>query len=130
MSAPGGVTLTTDGDNSITVTWKPVKTSANEEPLMGYKVLYWPQGNFQADAMVKQVGKSATEVTISGLENGQTYFVKVLAFSSGGDGVTSEPVKEVKIVKMEKPAPRGGASAVTASVLVLTLPLLVAFHLR
>ena len=63
----------------------------NSLTLISRQVLYWPQGSLETDAEVEKAGKTATQITIDGLKPSTKYFVKVLGYSSGGDGVTSDP---------------------------------------
>jgi receptor-type tyrosine-protein phosphatase zeta len=130
QQAPSGVKVTLKGTTSMTVKWNSIMTSANEEPLSGYKVLYWPQGDFEEDATVEKVDKNTNQITIDGLKKGTTYYVKVRGYSAGGDGVASEPPQSINIDGEGKTAPRGSAAHVTVSALLVFLPLLVAFHLR
>ncbi|XP_022095900.1 contactin-2-like isoform X2 [Acanthaster planci] len=131
QQAPTGVKVTPKGSNSVTVKWNSITTSANEEPLSGYKVLYWPQGDFEDDAAIEKVNKNTNQITIDGLKLGTTYYIKVKGYSKGGDGVASSPPQSIDIGAAGEQSPRGGkATHITASTLLVFLPLLVAFHLH
>ncbi|XP_038049338.1 contactin-2-like [Patiria miniata] len=133
QQAPGNVKVALKGTTGMTITWDGITTSDNEEPLTGYKILYWKQGEFEAEASDKQVDKNTNTITIEGLTKGTTYYVKVMGYSSGGDGVTSQQ-QSIEIGAEGEPSARGdegGASSIVAqSALVILLPLLIAFHLH
>ncbi|XP_033647580.1 contactin-2-like isoform X2 [Asterias rubens] len=129
LQAPTGVVLSIKGTTSMLVKWTGITLSEDEETLSGYKVLYWPQGSLETDAEVEKAGKTATQITIDGLKPSTKYFVKVLGYSSGGDGVTSDPAA-ITTGAEGQTEPRGSAAGLSQSVVLVLLPLLVAFHLR
>ena len=67
-----------------------VAPTVQEEPLTGYKIRYW-----ESDKDVRQANDTTVyigsydfklEATISDLSPGKTYYLRVLAFSQGGEG--------------------------------------------
>jgi len=79
--------------STIRVTWRYVAPSVHEEPLTGYKVRVW-----ETDKDVSQANDTEVlighrlETTITNLTPGKTYYLRVLAYSQGGEGKMSSPV--------------------------------------
>merc|ERR1711878_104910 len=77
------------------VTWRYVAPTVQEEPLTGYKIRYWESDKdvSQANSTDVYIGSYdfKLEATISDLSPGKTYFLRVLAFSQGGEGKMSSP---------------------------------------
>ena len=78
--------------STIRVTWRYVAPSVLEEPLTGYKVRVWESDKdiSQANDTVVYIG-NRLEAIIDDLAPGKTYFLRVLAFSQGGEGKMSSP---------------------------------------
>lgn len=98
--APTSVAAEFVDDTSIKVTWRgvaPITTS--EEPVVGYKVRYWrlDESISLAKDVVKKLGGDELSLVISDLVPGETYKLRVLAFSSGGDGKMSSPELIIKV---------------------------------
>ena len=74
------------------MTWRYVAPSVLEEPLTGYKVRVWESDKdiSQANDTVVYIG-NRLEAIIDDLAPGKTYFLRVLAFSQGGEGKMSSP---------------------------------------
>ena len=66
-----------------------------EEPLTGYKIRVWESDKdiSQANDTTVYIGTHnfKLEATITDLSPGKTYFLRVLAFSQGGEGKMSSP---------------------------------------
>ena len=64
--------------------------TVQEEPLTGYKIRYWESDKdvSQANDTTVYIGSYdfKLEATISDLSPGKTYYLRVLAFSQGGEG--------------------------------------------
>ncbi|XP_038071220.1 neurofascin-like [Patiria miniata] len=123
LLAPSNVVGTREGTD-MEVQWS-LLTSAD---VIGYKVLYWPEGGSENDAPVKTVDKNTDRITINDLKKDTTYYVRVKGYSSKGDGMAS---RELTVAKPDQGQnlPRGVASTITQSVLLVHLTLLVTFHL-
>ena len=67
-----------------------VAPTVQEEPLTGYKIRYWESDKdvSQANDTTVYIGSYdfKLEATISDLSPGKTYYLRVLAFSQGGEG--------------------------------------------
>lgn len=74
------------------MTWRYVAPSVLEEPLTGYKVRVWESDKdvSVANDTVVYIG-NRLEAVIDDLTPGKTYFLRVLAFSQGGEGKMSSP---------------------------------------
>ncbi|XP_022080953.1 contactin-1-like [Acanthaster planci] len=123
LIAPSDVVASRIGTSTMTVEWN-LLTSADVE---GYKVFYWTQGGRETP-QIKTVGGRTNKVTIDGLEQGTTYFVKVKGYSSEGDGVASQ-------IEVAKPGERqistpGSASSVTQSLLLVLFALFFTVYLH
>eukprot|EP00095_Tigriopus_kingsejongensis_P002293 maker-scaffold400_size182785-snap-gene-0.21 protein:Tk02293 transcript:maker-scaffold400_size182785-snap-gene-0.21-mRNA-1 annotation:"PREDICTED: contactin-like" len=78
--------------SAIRVTWRYVAPSVEEEPLTGYKVRVWESDRdvSEANDTVVYIGNKL-EAAITDLTPGKTYYLRVLAFSQGGEGKMSSP---------------------------------------
>ena len=78
--------------STIRVTWRYVAPSVLEEPLTGYKVRVWESDKdiSIANDTIVYIG-NRLEAVIDDLTPGKTYFLRVLAFSQGGEGKMSSP---------------------------------------
>ena len=78
--------------STVRVTWRYVAPSVDEEPLTGYKVRYWESDKdiSVANDTTVYIGRNL-ETIIDDLSPGKTYFLRVLAFSQGGEGKMSSP---------------------------------------
>ena len=81
--------------STIKVTWRYVAPTVQEEPLTGYKIRYWESDKdvSQANSTDVYIGSYdfKLEATITDLSPGKTYYLRVLAFSQGGEGKMSSP---------------------------------------
>jgi len=89
---PSSVHLKALNPTSVRVVWRYVTPSAEEEPLIGYKVRVWEvdQDMSTANDTFVPVGNEL-EAIVTDLSPGKTYNLRVLAFSNGGDGRMSSP---------------------------------------
>ena len=78
--------------STVRVTWRYVAPTVKEEPLTGYKVRVWESDRdiSEANDTVIYIGNKL-EATINDLTPGKTYYLRVLAFSQGGEGKMSSP---------------------------------------
>lgn len=92
---PTSVNITAIDSHSVMVTWRGITTLTNaEEPIQGYKVRYWEADQPIASSreMIKRLDGGELKTVISDLVPGKVYKLRVLAFSSGGDGKMSTQV--------------------------------------
>ncbi|XP_076455487.1 contactin-like [Babylonia areolata] len=81
-----------DGPN-VHVTWRGVPIGLEEEPLIGYKVLWWPATENPLTASVVEVeGKYRTWAVIEHVQSGIVYGLRVQGYNNGGDGQKSPTV--------------------------------------
>ena len=77
------------------MTWRYVAPTVREEPLKGYKIRVWESDKdiSQANDTIVYIGtyNFKLEATITDLSPGKTYFLRVLAYSQGGEGKMSSP---------------------------------------
>lgn len=105
--APTSVSAQFLDDTSIKVTWRGVAPiTTNEEPVLGYKVRYWryEEPISLAKDIVKKLGGDELSLVINDLIPGETYKLRVLAYSSGGDGKMSSPELIIKVKSQEEAA--------------------------
>ncbi|XP_060571798.1 contactin-like [Ruditapes philippinarum] len=77
--------------HSVIVKWRGVLNHPGEESLQGYKLRVWKiQEDIRTakDTLVEKVD----EAVVSGLQQGRVYVIRILGFSSAGDGSLSEAV--------------------------------------
>lgn len=95
---PSSVNVFGRNPTSIKVVWRYVQPSLDEEPLIGYKVRVWETDQDMASANDTIVpGGSRLEAEINNLSVGKEYFLRVLAFSNGGDGRMSSPAHRFRM---------------------------------
>ena len=84
--------------STVRVTWRYVAPSVDEEPLTGYKVRYWESDKdiSVANDTTVYIGRNL-ETIIDDLSPGKTYFLRVLAFSQGGEGKMSSLSRRAEI---------------------------------
>jgi hypothetical protein len=102
---PTSVNITAIDSHSVMVTWRGITTLTNaEEPIIGYKVRYWEsdQPIPSAREVYKYLDGGDLKAIISDLIPGKVYKLRVLAFSSGGDGKMSSQVL-IRIKPLIKP---------------------------
>lgn len=89
--------------STIRVTWRYVAPSVLEEPLTGYMVRYWESDTdiSVANNTIVYLG-NRLEATISDLTPGKTYYLRVLAFSQGGEGKMSSPAWQFQMGDPDK----------------------------
>lgn len=76
--------------NAVKLSWSSITTGNTEEPLSGYKILFWKKGSHMDSAESVKVKKEDTSYTLTALDPSSTYYIKVQGFSPGGDGELSE----------------------------------------
>lgn len=86
-SAPTSV-VTTRANSSASVSWK-APTSSGTSPVTGYTARAWSASS--GGSTVSTCTAASTGCTITGLSNGVTYYVDVVATSSVGTGPASTP---------------------------------------
>ena len=90
-SPPSGVTAVQAGPTSITVSWSPSSDAT------GYRIDYESSGGY---GMVGVVGGSTDMETLTGLQNGDTYTISIVATSD--TGLPSESVPADMSVGLSK----------------------------
>lgn len=98
--SPSSVSAEFLDDTTIKVTWRGVAhLTTNEEPILGYKVRYWriEEPINSARDVIKPLGSDELSVIINNLVPGESYKLRVLAYSSGGDGKMSSPELLIKV---------------------------------
>ena len=104
--------------STIRVTWRYVAPSVLEEPLTGYMVRYWESDKdiSVANNTIVYLG-NRLEATINDLTPGKTYYLRVLAFSQGGEGKMSSPAWQFQ---MGDPDALNGAAYFLTTTFALT----------
>ncbi|XP_061176195.1 contactin-like [Saccostrea echinata] len=86
---PTEIHVGSHGSQSVYVTWRGVTTGINEEPIQGYILRYWLDGDDIRTATDVRVTKVDNAI-IYGIQKNYLYRLRVLGFSTGGDGTLSE----------------------------------------
>lgn len=93
---PMGVRVRLRDWNTVHVDWRGVMTGPQEEPIEGYKIRYWRQGEDIKEAKDVVLPRTLLyrdlDATLSGLTPGESYNLRILAYSRGGDGRMSSPL--------------------------------------
>lgn len=99
QSPPIGVTVRSVDPYTLEVKWRMSTINVNEEALLGFKIRVWELGQDMSEARDTLVPLGIElRARVTDLEPGQTYFLRVLAYSLGGDGSMSSPVQKFKLV--------------------------------
>ncbi|CAG0882320.1 unnamed protein product [Cyprideis torosa] len=98
IKPPNAVKVEGINPRTVRVTWRYVSITSQEEPLLGYKVLYWEaaQDISSAREVVVPLGGDL-EAWITDLTPGKLYRLRVLAYSLGGWGKMSSPAWEFQM---------------------------------
>ncbi|XP_017784824.1 PREDICTED: Down syndrome cell adhesion molecule-like protein Dscam2 isoform X11 [Nicrophorus vespilloides] len=89
---PHDTTCTTLTAQTIRVSWvSPTLTAANGV-IKGYKVIYGPTESWFDENTKDAKITASTETILHGLKKYTNYSMQVLAYTSGGDGVRSNPI--------------------------------------
>ncbi|XP_076447632.1 contactin-like [Babylonia areolata] len=113
----------------VRVNFRGISTNVAEEPLMGYKVQYWPSGENIRKARTLDVGRN-NYGTITNLTESILYQMRVYGYSRGGQGERSSPAIYFTVGDGEVPSNpettevMAGGSLLQSSLLTLLLPLL------
>jgi len=104
--APTGVSAAETGSGTVTFSWTPIAYTGD---IGGYRVLASTTSGSGYTERTTTANKSATGVTVSGLNHLTTYYFVVEAFtsphSSNPNTVTSEWTAEVSVATSAVPAP-------------------------
>ena len=117
------------------MTWRYVAPTVYEEPLTGYKVRVWENDKdvSEANDTVVYIG-NRLEAIIDDLTPGKTYFLRVLAFSQGGEGKMSSPAWQFQMGDPDelKAQARGTAASmdIFMQMWVLCVPLVLTLILQ
>ncbi|KAK7493986.1 hypothetical protein BaRGS_00014868 [Batillaria attramentaria] len=113
----------------LRVNFRGISTKVAEEPLMGYKMQYWPSGENIRSAQVLDVGR-LNYGTITNVSESVLYQLRVFGYSRGGQGKRSSPsvyftVGEGQVAyNPETTEVMAGCSMVQASLLFVCITLL------
>ena len=91
---PTNISISDVTNSSITVQWGPVICVHRNGDITGYSVQYGVQGSGSTQN-VSISGGAIFEATISELEHGTSYAVKLAATTSAGIGVYSDTVSSL-----------------------------------
>ncbi|KAK7482492.1 hypothetical protein BaRGS_00026309 [Batillaria attramentaria] len=86
------VAVHSHGEDSVYVTWRGVQTFRTEDPLIGYKLRWWPATENILSANYTVIESKRTSGVIEGVKEGIVYALRVLAYNAGGDGKNSPTV--------------------------------------
>ncbi|KAF6728555.1 Contactin-4, partial [Oryzias melastigma] len=79
-------------NSKIFLNWEPVKASANESEVTGYKVEY--RQNWNSRTAVLETNKTSIELQIP---TGEDHVIEIKAVTEGGDGTSSGPIRIPKM---------------------------------
>ncbi|XP_078309461.1 contactin-like [Crassostrea virginica] len=87
---PTQVKVHSYSSDSVKVTFRGVATTAEEEPLQGYKIRVWETSDNLRKAYDIDVGRAVSGI-VTGIKRHSVYKMRVLGYSRGGDGTMSSP---------------------------------------
>uniref|UniRef100_A0A3P9LQE2 Contactin 4 n=1 Tax=Oryzias latipes TaxID=8090 RepID=A0A3P9LQE2_ORYLA len=79
-------------NSKIFLNWEPVKPSANESEVTGYKVEFCQ--NWNSRTLVLETNKTSIELQIP---TGEDHVIEIKAVTEGGDGTSSGPIRIPKL---------------------------------
>lgn len=95
---PASVFVHRVNPSTVKVVWRYVQPSFDEEPLEGFKIRVWELDQDMSTAKDTIIPiESKLEAYISDLSPAQSYNLRVLAFSNGGDGRMSSPTNKFQM---------------------------------
>lgn len=77
---------------SVDVTWRGVLITTDEATVIGYKIFLWPSNENFRTAFEYETDFSPTRHTLTNLEQGVVYALRISAVSSAGDGQKSPTI--------------------------------------
>ncbi|KAK7068698.1 hypothetical protein SK128_024054 [Halocaridina rubra] len=89
---PQDVTCTTLTSQTIRVSWSSPPLDTVQGVIKGYKVIYGPSDKWYDEESRDTKITASTETHLHGLQKYTNYSLQVLAFTSGGEGVRSQPI--------------------------------------
>ncbi|XP_076062140.1 Down syndrome cell adhesion molecule 1 isoform X8 [Oratosquilla oratoria] len=89
---PHDVSCNTLTSQTIRVTWSSPPLETVQGMIKGYKVIYGPSEQWFDEESKDTKITSSTETHLHGLQKYTNYSIQVLAFTSGGEGVRSNPI--------------------------------------
>ncbi|XP_069177268.1 cell adhesion molecule Dscam1 [Procambarus clarkii] len=89
---PQDVTCTTLTSQTIRVSWSSPPLETVQGVIKGYKVIYGPSDTWYDEESKDTKITGSTETHLHGLQKYTNYSLQVLAFTSGGEGVRSQPI--------------------------------------
>jgi len=96
INQPVEVRVTKVDDASVDVWWRGVSTTQEEEPLEGYAVKIWREGELIKNATDYDAGRKTT-LHVDNLLPEETYKLRVYGYSRGGQGTMSSPAVVFKL---------------------------------
>ncbi|XP_042867937.1 Down syndrome cell adhesion molecule-like protein Dscam2 isoform X1 [Penaeus japonicus] len=89
---PHDVTCTTLTSQTIRVSWASPPLETVQGVIKGYKVIYGPSDKWYDEEGKDTKITASTETHLHGLQKYTNYSLQVLAYTSGGEGVRSQPI--------------------------------------
>lgn len=90
LNMPVEVEVNRRSESTIFVKWRGVSTNQLEEPLEGYKVRIWRDGE-EIKVATDYDAKKETDLIVDGLRSDVVYKLRVFGYSRGGQGALSSP---------------------------------------
>lgn len=97
QNPPSSVHVFGRNPRSVRVTWRYVQNSKDEEPVIGFKIRVWETDQDMSTARDTFVPVGSIEAVIEDLGVGKEYYLRVLAYSNGGDGRMSSPAHRFRM---------------------------------
>lgn len=94
---PSSVNVFGRNPSSVRVTWRYVQNPNGEEPVIGFKIRVWETDQDMSTAVDTLVPPDSIVAIIENLGVGKEYFLRMLAYSNGGDGRMSSPAHRFRM---------------------------------
>ncbi|XP_068200860.1 cell adhesion molecule Dscam1-like [Palaemon carinicauda] len=117
---PDGVQCDPLTSQALRVRWNPLAPHLSNGPVQGYKVFYKRTTNIEGTNPVEIKRTTNLETNLHGLSRFTNYSIRVLAFTTAGDGVVSNPVFCVTLEDVPGAIPQVKALASSKSSVVVS----------
>ena len=128
QNPPSSVHVFGRNPTSVRVTWRYVQNVEGEEPVIGFKIRVWETDQDMSTATDTLVPVGAIEAIIDNLGVGKEYFLRVLAYSRGGDGRMSSPAHRFRMGDSSDYGNAASRKLLDSGLIVVTLVFLRVFQ--
>ncbi|XP_014219381.1 contactin [Copidosoma floridanum] len=128
QNPPSSVHVSGRNPTSVKVSWRYVQNIEGEEPVIGFKIRCWETDQDMSTAKDTYVPTGKIEAIIEGLGVGKEYYLRVLAYSNGGDGRMSSPAYRFRMGDASDYGNSASGRGISTFLILVTTVVLRAFY--